>query len=69
VFIYEYNERGTKGVILERPTAFNMGEMSPGMLGDVFEGNTLYTGGDQGGDTVLMSYLIPPILYCMTYYL
>ena len=30
VFLYEFSERGSKGVILERPTAFSMGEISPG---------------------------------------
>ena len=30
VFLYEYTQRGSKAVILERPTAFTMGEISPG---------------------------------------
>ena len=53
IFIYQYNVKdGAKGVILERPTAFSMGESSPGI--GVFEGNTLYMGGDDGSDTALM---------------
>ena len=44
VFLYEHSVRGSKGVILERPTAFTMGEISPGI--GVFEANTLYMGGE-----------------------
>lgn len=53
IFIFQYSEAdGAKGVILERPTAFNMGETSPGI--GLFEGNTLYQGGDDGMDTAVM---------------
>lgn len=53
VFIYQYSiNDGAQGVILERPTAFSMGESSPGI--GVFESNTLFTGGDSGMDTAVM---------------
>eukprot|EP01041_Mallomonas_annulata_P006298 gene6298-12743_t len=52
VFIYEHNERGSAGVILEKPSAFTMGESSPNI--GVFEGNTLYMGGEDGSDTAIM---------------
>jgi putative AlgH/UPF0301 family transcriptional regulator len=53
IFIYQHSEKdGSMGVILERPTAFTMGESSPGI--GVFEGNTLYMGGDNGSDTAIM---------------
>jgi putative AlgH/UPF0301 family transcriptional regulator len=53
VFIFQHSkEGGSRGVILERPTAFTMGESSPGI--GVFEGNTLYMGGDDGSDTAIM---------------
>ena len=53
IFVYQCSEKeGVKGVILERPTAFNMGETSPGI--GLFEGNTLYMGGDDGTDTAIM---------------
>ena len=32
VFLLEFSERGSRGVILERPTAFSIGEISPGTL-------------------------------------
>lgn len=52
VFLYEFSQRGSRGVILERPSAFSMGEMSPGI--GVFQSNTLFMGGDQGSDTAIM---------------
>ena len=53
VFIYQYSEEeGAKGVILERPSAFSMGETSPGI--GCFEANTLFIGGEQGSDTAIM---------------
>ncbi len=53
VFIYQYTkEEGAKGVILERPSAFSMGETSPGI--GCFETNTLFIGGEQGSDTAIM---------------
>ena len=52
VFIYEHGSRGTCGVILERPSAFTMGETSPNI--GVFSPNTLFMGGGSGEDTALM---------------
>jgi len=52
VFIYEHGLRGTCGVILERPTAFSMGETSPNI--GIFAPNTLFMGGGNGEDTALM---------------
>lgn len=52
VLITEYNERGAVGVILDKPSAFNVGETSPNM--EVFKANTLFLGGDNGGDLAVM---------------
>lgn len=52
VLLYEADENGYRGVILERPTAFTVDEMVPGL--DSFEENYLFTGGEDGGRTVIM---------------
>ena len=52
VLLYESDETGYRGVILERPTAFTVDEMVPGM--DDFNVNYLFTGGEDGGRTVIM---------------
>jgi len=52
IFIYNHNSEGTQGVIVDRPTAFTMGETAPSI--GVFEGNTLYMGGEDGGDLAIM---------------
>lgn len=52
VFIHEQNSRGTGGVILERKTAFSLGETAPGI--GPFAPNTLFMGGESGSDTALM---------------
>lgn len=52
ILITEYSERGTVGAIINKPTAFTMGEMSPGI--GVFEPNALFMGGNQGSDTAIM---------------
>ena len=53
VLLFDYGtERGSRGVILERATAFTMGETSPNA--EPFEGNTLFMGGDDGSDTAMM---------------
>ena len=53
ILIFDYGtERGTAGVILERETAFSMGETSPNS--GPFEPNTLYLGGEAGSDTAMM---------------
>jgi putative AlgH/UPF0301 family transcriptional regulator len=58
IFIYQYSqEEGAKGVILERESAFSMGETSPGI--GCFEANTLYIGGESGSDTAIMLGKVP----------
>ena len=53
VLVFDYGTgRGSRGVILERATAFTMGETSPncGPFGE----NTLYLGGEDGSDKAIM---------------
>ena len=53
VFVYDFGTgRGSKGVILERATAFSMGETSPNS--GPFGLNTLYLGGEDGSDRAIM---------------
>jgi putative AlgH/UPF0301 family transcriptional regulator len=53
VLLFEYDPKtGAKGVILEKPTAFSMGEMSP--TAGPFEPNVLFTGGEDGQDMAIM---------------
>lgn len=53
VLVYNLDkERGAQGVLLDRPTAFSMGETAPGI--GAFEANTLYMGGDEGPDMAVM---------------
>lgn len=53
VLIYDMSDDGaTRGVILERPTAFTVGEMVPGF--ECFTENKMFTGGDDGGKSVIM---------------
>lgn len=53
VLVFDYGTgRGSRGVILERATAFTMGETSPNC--GPFIGNTLYLGGEDGSDKAIM---------------
>mmetsp|Transcript_9139 Transcript_9139/g.15135 ORF Transcript_9139/g.15135 Transcript_9139/m.15135 type:complete len:225 (+) Transcript_9139:120-794(+) len=52
ILIFEHNERGTVGAILNKPSAFTMGEMAANI--GVFQPNTLFTGGSDGTDTAVM---------------
>lgn len=54
VLLFDYGglEKPSLGVILERPTAFSLGETAPGMT--TFEANTLYMGGENGNDTAML---------------
>jgi putative transcriptional regulator len=52
VFIYEHGKEGSQGVILERPSAWTLGETAPGI--GVFERNTLFMGGEEGSDMAMM---------------
>lgn len=51
VFVVRHDDEGSQGVILDKPTAFSMGETSPNS--GVFAPNTLYMGGETGSDTAL----------------
>jgi putative AlgH/UPF0301 family transcriptional regulator len=52
VLVYDHGKGETHGVILERPTAFTMGETAPGI--GIFEANTLYMGGEDGNNMAMM---------------
>lgn len=57
VFIYaigldEYDEQVIRGVVLDNPTPFTMGEMA-GVSGSL-AGNLLYRGGNTGGEVAMM---------------
>lgn len=52
ILVYEHGAKGTNGVILNKPSAFPIGEMAPGM--GAFASNALYMGGNDGGDTAIM---------------
>ena len=52
LFDYGGNDKPSLGVILERPTAFSLGETAPGMT--TFEANTLFMGGENGNDTAML---------------
>lgn len=43
----------SKGVIIDHPTAFTVGEMSPNVVGAI-SNNLLFRGGNSGGDTAMM---------------
>ena len=51
ILLLEHNERGTMGVILNRPTQYTMGYVSGDTSGP-FAKNALYFGGDVGDGTV-----------------
>lgn len=55
-------KRGTQGVILDKPSAYKMAEMAQGL--DVFYANTLFTGGSEGQNTVIMAHQYPIESYC-----
>lgn len=50
----EYGDHVTRGVIIDHPTAFTMGEMSAGSVVGVLGNNILFQGGDQGNDSAIM---------------
>ena len=52
IFIYDCTDNKASGVILDKSTAFVMGEMAPGI--EPFESNPLFTGGEDGDDTAIM---------------
>jgi putative AlgH/UPF0301 family transcriptional regulator len=53
VLLFDHgSDRGSRGVILEKPTAFTMGETT-GNAGP-FEANSVFLGGGDGSDTAIM---------------
>ena len=59
VFVYAmgldaYGEYVTRGVIIDHPTAFTMGEMGGGSVVGTLGNNILFRGGDAGNDSALM---------------
>jgi putative transcriptional regulator len=57
VLIFEHHDRGTSGVIIDKPSAFSVGELSPGL--EVFKANTLFLGGPDGNDLAIMIHTHP----------
>jgi len=52
--INEYDEHVTRGVILDHPTAFNMGEMGGGSVHGNLAHSLLFQGGDTGNDSCML---------------
>jgi len=50
----EYNEHVTRGVIIDHPTAFTMGEMGGGSVSGNLAHSVLFQGGDNGNDSVML---------------
>jgi hypothetical protein len=47
LFLFKHDERGSAAVILEKPTAFSLGELSPELFSaSLFANNTVFLGGD-----------------------
>jgi len=49
-----YGEHVTRGVVIDHPTAFTMGEMSAGSVVGSLAENILFRGGDCGADKAMM---------------
>jgi hypothetical protein len=60
IFIYAmgtdeiYKDTVVRGVLLDHPTAFSMGEMCPGSVFGELAHKTLFTGGNQGKDSAML---------------
>lgn len=59
IFIYaiglnDHDEHVARGVILDHPTAFTMGEMSSGTMHGPLGQNILFRGGDSGNDSAML---------------
>jgi len=50
----EFDEHVTRGVIIDHPTAFTMGEMGGGNVYGTLAHKPLYQGGDQGNDSAML---------------
>ena len=53
VLIIEHSQEGTRGVLLNHETPWQVEDMAPGSL-PVFSANKLFLGGDTGRDTMIM---------------
>ena len=56
--INEYGEDVARGVIIDHPTAFTMGEMGGGSVSGVLAENILYRGGDNGNDAAMLLHSV-----------
>jgi len=50
----EFDEMVTRGVIIDHPTAFTMGEMSSGSIVGTLAHNLLFRGGESGNDSAML---------------
>ncbi|CAM9426881.1 unnamed protein product [Heterosigma akashiwo] len=60
VLVVEQDENGAKGLLLDKQTAFLMGEMVPQFRGSVFRDNKLFTGGEQGPNSIVVLHAARP---------
>jgi putative AlgH/UPF0301 family transcriptional regulator len=51
--VFEYSTEATKAVVIDKPSAFTIGEMTSMDMGPL-AGNRLYRGGEDGGSAVIM---------------
>lgn len=63
IFIYaigndKYGDHVTRGVVIDHPTVFTMGEMIEGTLVGPLTQNILFRGGDTGGDSAIMLHSV-----------
>ena len=56
--INDYGEDVARGVIIDHPTAFTMGEMGGGSVSGVLGENILYRGGDSGKDAAMVLHSV-----------
>jgi len=61
VLVVEQDENGAKGLLLDKQTAFLMGEMVPQFRGSVFRDNKLFTGGEQGPNSIVVLHARPDL--------
>lgn len=55
LFLYKHDsETGSRGVVLEKPTAFTLSELAPPFAASVFANHTVFLGGEQGGDMAVL---------------
>ena len=54
----EYGETVARGVIIDHPTAFTMGEMGGGSVSGILADNVLYQGGDNGNDSAMILHSV-----------